>query len=200
MKLRVHALATAFGLKVPPDVDARCGALHALLLRHNARTNLVGDARPDAYAAHLHEALTAAAVARQTLGRDPTRVLDVGAGAGLEALLFALCFPAAHVVAVEPRGKRAVFIELAADCVGARRVRVVARPLEEAHIDAGFDVATSRAVWAPLPWLARGKPWVVAGGVVVAHVASGSVALPGEVARVEVPGHCEHAVVAVKVA
>lgn len=199
MKLRVHALATALGLTVPADLDARCLALHALLLRHNARTNLVGDARLDAFVAHLHEALVAAAVARALLGRDPLRVLDVGAGAGLEALLFALSFPAAHVVAVEPRAKRAVFIELAADSVGARQLHVIARPLAEARLVPDFDIVTSRAVWPPLQWLAQARPYAARDGVVLAHVATGSPPLPGEAKRQDVPGAYEHSVVGVRV-
>lgn len=173
------------------------------LARFSARTNLVGDHRPLAVIEeHVIETLAVAAAVART-GVAPKRIVDVGAGAGLEGLVLALWAEGAQLVAVEPRRKRADFIELVADAMGlGRRVSVVRAQVPAWQPAAPFDLATSRATFAPAQWRAHGRALVGDEGVVVVHAAvaaaDGSRQLSASTsgARVElaVPGRPRHCV------
>lgn len=170
--------------------------LQAVLARVQVTTNLVGDPGPRALCEHVVEALAMAAATRAALGHAPARAVDVGAGAGLEALTLALCWPQAQVVAVEPRTKRAAFIALAAEAMPLRNVQVVQKNLASAGLRAEHGLATARAVWPAPEWLPRAAPLLAPGGVIGVHgkgpatALATSLALPGfAVAAVrDVPG------------
>lgn len=137
-------------------------------------TNLVGDASPAGVCAHVVEALVVADCARE-LGMRPLSVGDIGAGAGLAALTYALAWPRARVYAVEPRRLRADFIRAAAAACGlAERVIVVQRSLGAAvaacEIPRALDLVDARAVWPAPEWMARAKPLVVGSGVIALHL------------------------------
>ena len=170
-----------------PCDDRWRGAIAAMfrwLDRFASKTNLIGDADPAAVVAdHLIEALVVAAAVDAERGSAPRNVVDVGAGAGLEAQMLALVWPEARVTAVEPREKRAAFIELVADAMGqGRRVRVLRRTLQAARLGAEFDVATSRATFAPRQWLHLAPPLLVVGGQVAVHLPAADVAALAELA------------------
>ena len=128
------------------------GRIMTLLQRFGLRNNLVGDISPAAVVQeHLVEALVAIEAANKTLTAPPATVVDVGAGAGLEGLLMALAWPHATVIAVEPRRKRADFIELAADAAGVGdRVQVIRLELRAAHFPLA-SLMTSRATFSVSP-------------------------------------------------
>lgn len=143
-----------------------------LLRRFGARTNLVGNVDADVVVdEHLIETLVAIHVAGRALALPPARVVDVGAGAGLEALLMAIAWPEAAVIAVEPRRRRADFIEIAADAAGVgRRVQVIRSELRAATF-APAALLTSRATFHISRWLELARPLLTADGVVLAHEA-----------------------------
>lgn len=147
----------------------------ALLQRFNARTNLVGDAAARAVLQeHVLPTLAVAAAVEEALGEPPSSVIDVGAGAGLEAAVLALLWPTARLVAMEPRRKRADFIELLADRVGVgARLEVVRAPLDPRYEGPRFSAATSRATFAPAEWLGRCAPLLAEGGLAVVHGRAG---------------------------
>ncbi len=149
---------------------APIGQLLTWLGRFSARTNLVGDHRPEAVVQeHLLETLTVAA-AVERIGLEPSRIVDVGAGAGLEVLMLALWADDAQLVAVEPRRKRADFIELVADAMGVgRRITVVRSQVPEWRPEQLFDLATSRATFSPGQWRVHAAALVAAQGVIVVH-------------------------------
>lgn len=167
-----------------------------------ARTNLVGDARPAALCEHIAEALAVAAAAREALGHAPRRAVDVGAGAGLEALTLALCWPLTSVVAVEPRKLRASFIEDAALAAGLANLHVIPRTLASCGLGAEFDVATARAVWPAAQWLERSRALLAPGGVTAIHGSAPGATLADSAASPlwraaafrDVPGERRHAV------
>ena len=167
-----------------------------------ARTNLVGDARPAALCEHLAEALAVAAAAQEALGRAPHTAVDIGAGAGLEALTLALCWPQARVVAVEPRKLRAAFIAEAALAAGFTNVDVIPKTLASCGLGAEFELATARAVWPAAEWLQRSRALLAAGGVTAVHGSAPAAHLAESVASLEwralasrdVPGERRHAV------
>ena len=110
-------------------------------------------------------------------------VADVGSGAGLPGLVWAIARPDLHVTLIEPLLRRTVFLEEAVDVLGLEQVTVLRARAED--VRDRFDVVTARAV-APLEKLAGWcLPLVRPGGVLLAlkgrtaeeEVASSRVAL-----------------------
>lgn len=97
------------------------------------------------------------------------RVLDIGSGAGLPGLVFAIVQSQLSVTLLDSIGRRTDFLEEAVSELGlTERVTVVRGRAEEVDGLGTFDVVTSRAV-APLvrliPWSA---PHVDVGGAMLA--------------------------------
>lgn len=103
------------------------------------------------------------------------RIVDIGSGAGLPALVLAIALPAialpARVTALESQQKKCRFIADAAERLGLQRVEVVCARAEEFGQGAGrgaFDLAVSRAL-APLPVVAEySLPLLEDGGMMLA--------------------------------
>lgn len=118
--------------------------------------------------------LNCAVVAEPAVGLVPAgaRVVDVGSGAGLPGLVWALVRPDITVALLEPLLRRATFLQEAVDALGvADRVTVVRVRAEDAQRDSAppaADVVTARAV-APLDRLLGWTvPLLGAGGRLVA--------------------------------
>ena len=79
-------------------------------------------------------------------------VIDVGSGAGLPGLVWALMRSDLHIVLVEPLLRRAEFLRWAAQELGLTGVRVERARAEELQGRCAAEVVTARAV-APLPRL-----------------------------------------------
>ena len=93
-------------------------------------------------------------------------VADVGSGAGLPGLVWAIARPDLHVTLIEPLLRRTVFLEEAVDVLGLEQVTVLRARAED--VRDRFDVVTARAV-APLEKLAGWcLPLVRPGGVLLA--------------------------------
>jgi 16S rRNA (guanine527-N7)-methyltransferase len=93
-------------------------------------------------------------------------VADVGSGAGLPGLVWAIARPDLHVTLIEPLLRRTVFLDETLDTLGLEQVTVLRARAEDVHDR--FDVVTARAV-APLEKLARWcLPLVRPGGVLLA--------------------------------
>ena len=96
-------------------------------------------------------------------------VLDVGSGAGLPGLVWALIRPDVRVTLLEPLLRRTDFLtEVVLDLGVEDRVRVLRGRAEDVAGEVTADVVTSRAV-APWTKLARWSlPLVAPGGIVAA--------------------------------
>ena len=110
-----------------------------------------------------------AADASEGLIRAGASVVDIGTGAGLPGLVWAITRPDLTVTLVDSMLRRVEFLELAVGHLGlADRVAVVRGRAEDLAGSVSGDVVTARAV-APLPkllvWLG---PFVSPGGSVVA--------------------------------
>ena len=93
-------------------------------------------------------------------------VADVGSGAGLPGLVWAIARPDLHVTLIEPLLRRTTFLEETIEALGLDQVTVLRARAEDVH--ESFDVVTARAV-APLEKLARWcLPLVRSGGVLLA--------------------------------
>ncbi len=91
---------------------------------------------------------------------------DIGSGAGLPGLVWAIARPDLSVTLIEPLLRRTTFLEEAVQELGLSNVRVVRSRAED--VRDRFDIVTSRAV-AALDKLARwSMPLVAPGGWMLA--------------------------------
>lgn len=158
------------GVRWPDGLEQWLDGLLGLLQAGQAQTNLVGDASADGLASHVAEALVLAQLVESVLGQTPQRAADVGAGAGLQGLAWSQFWPDAAITLVEPRSKRAQFVQQTATALGMNQVQVIQRSLSVAGLHGQLDFASARAVW-PLPeWLSHGRALLRPGGVLGAHV------------------------------
>ncbi|REK73137.1 16S rRNA (guanine(527)-N(7))-methyltransferase RsmG [Aeromicrobium endophyticum] len=93
-------------------------------------------------------------------------VADVGTGAGLPGLVWAIARPDIHMTLIEPLLRRTSFLEEVVDDLGLTNVEVLRSRAED--VSATYDVVTARAV-AALDKLGRWcMPLVAPGGVMLA--------------------------------
>jgi 16S rRNA (guanine527-N7)-methyltransferase len=93
-------------------------------------------------------------------------VADIGTGAGLPGIVWAIARPDVHVTLVEPLLRRTTFLDQAVADLGLDNVTVLRSRAEDVH--ATYDVVTARAV-AALDKLGRWcMPLVRPGGVLLA--------------------------------
>ena len=148
--------------------------------------------------------LNCAAVALEPglIGADST-VIDVGSGAGLPGLVWALVRPDLSITLLEPLLRRVNFLtETIAELGLGARVRVVRGRAETAPADLHAQIVVARAV-APLERLAGwtlplaevgGKVLAIKGQDVAAEVAAGADRVrklgggPAQVSQIERPG------------
>jgi 16S rRNA (guanine527-N7)-methyltransferase len=168
------------GVPDPPDPLPDWLALHrpalvefaVLLATGGVDRGLIGPREvPRIWERHV---LNCAVVADPATGLVPAgaRVADVGSGAGLPGVVWALVRPDLHLVLVEPLLRRSTFLGEAIDRLGlAARVTVLRARAEDVPRQGDWvpvDVVTARAVapWGRLVgWTA---PLVRSGGRVVA--------------------------------
>jgi len=163
----LQLLSAEWGLETKPEQSHLLLGFAELLIRWNQSINLTGAKSTGAVISeHYPDAF---ALARRLDGS--MRVVDVGSGGGLPALPLALLRPALAIQLCEPIAKKAAFLRTAirelklADRVAleTRRGEDVAGELA-GDASRGFDVATSRATFAPEEWLALGRRLVRPGG------------------------------------
>lgn len=159
-------------LNVDPDWMAaargRLAGYHDLLATAGIERGLIGPREvPRLWSRHLENC---ASVADPSLGLLPpsASVVDIGTGAGLPGLVWALMREDISVTLIEPLQRRVVFLlEAVADLGVRNRVHVVTGRAQDVP-SVGADVATSRAL-APLPSVLRWSfPHVRPGGALLA--------------------------------
>ena len=187
MNTLAELAATCAAARLPyaPEWLPGLERLAALLVAGQARSNLVGDASEAGLLAHVREALTVAGTTQDVLGRPPRSAVDIGAGAGLEALMLAIAWPQTRVVAIEPRKLRAAFIEETAVALGLKHLQVIAKTLYSAQLDGRFELATARAVWPFPEWPEKARPILAPQGLAVIHTHGPAATLQD---RLDAPG------------
>ena len=189
---------------MPAGIRPRLRSYLSLLRRWNRRVDLVAPADEATWVTrHLLDALGAL----DALPADTRRLVDVGTGAGLPGLVWALARPELDIVLCESRRRRAAFLRAALREVERAEVRVV-EDRAETLIGADFDAAVSRAVLPYPRWLALGAQLVRPGGVVLALLgpkdpdglgeAEAPVGLTGEEVRGYRPGDRDRRVVVLR--
>ncbi len=162
MTFRDELLAAAFASKRPldPSIVEACARHFDLLLRWNQTHNLTRIvAPPEAARKHYLDCLVPLLDARDR-GLEPATFVDVGSGAGFPGLLACLIWPQAPATLVEPAQKRASFLMLAAQVMGAR-VTVVgsvdATPASALEGTAGRPLHPAASGRAPLGTRGQGS-------------------------------------------
>ena len=147
-------------------IDARVLDLlarHWALVAHwNQRTNLTAIVDP-AEAAWLHyrDCLESLKVLPQGA------LVDVGSGAGFPGLPIAIVEPTRPITLLEPRRKRASFLQVAVAELGLVNVNVLQCRMEKPP-DHPYDAAITRATFSDPADLERCLTWVKLGGTLVA--------------------------------
>ncbi|HEX7478263.1 MAG TPA: RsmG family class I SAM-dependent methyltransferase [Polyangiales bacterium] len=157
--MRIDALAAALQRELPAHAREPLGRYVALVATWNRKLDLT--AARDA-AAQVEVLLADALVLAELelVGRD-SRVVDVGSGAGSPCLPLLLLRPDLRAVLVEPLRKRVAFLRTAIgslDLVGRAQVLEAKLNVEAPQVSFGpFDVAMSRATFAPEVWVRAGS-------------------------------------------
>lgn len=116
-----------------------------LVLKWNKVYNLTSLRDPaEALTLHLVDSLAAVPpLLRHLNGREDAKLLDVGSGAGLPGVVFAICCPQLQVRCVDTVGKKAAFVQQAALELKLPNLRGVHARVES--LTEKFDVVSARA-------------------------------------------------------
>lgn len=143
---RLAVGATELKLSLRPSQVQTLVAFLRLIERWNATYNLTS-VRDVAAMVHQHLLDCLAAAAALLRHRTPSatrRLLDVGSGAGLPGLVFAIVLPDAEIVCVDSVGKKTAFITQAAATLALGNAVAMHARVETLE-GAAYDVITSRA-------------------------------------------------------
>ena len=195
----MEAWTSAAGLFVSAESWARLERLIGLWQQYGRAMSLVGATDRAALWEHIQEGLQCVACAERAAAVDETCCwVDVGSGGGLPGLVVAATRPC-EVILIEPRERRAAFLELGLAAVGMGKGRVIRGRWSgstwrekvlsglEAREKASFFVLSSRAVFSPEKWLEEASEAEFPRGMVLCHVDVGvetvGARVPTEVVR-----------------
>ncbi len=159
------------------DVRRRLDQLKQLWQRYGRVMNLTSDLDSSNLDRHIAEARVVLRLVAKHHELAGLQWLDVGSGGGMPGLVIMACAPQIEMTLVEPRAKRAAFLEIAVGALGIHS-RVVRARIEGTRWQAvsgdtpesNYDVASARAVFSPAKWLEVGLGLVRPGGTVVVEL------------------------------
>jgi 16S rRNA (guanine(527)-N(7))-methyltransferase RsmG len=142
----VREMLGKWGISETSPEAARFAQYIELLQKWNVRVNLTASIAWDALEPLFAEGIWAASL----YPREEVRHLDIGSGAGFPALPIRILSPRMELILVEPRGKRAAFLETVCAEIGLDQVRVVNSTLLE-YLRAepgasGWDIVSWKAL------------------------------------------------------
>ena len=117
----------------------------ALMAKWNRVYNLTAVRDPhDMLAHHLLDSLAAVPPLQRHIAQHGSQtLLDVGSGAGLPGVVFAICLPALHVDCVDTVGKKAAFIQQTAAALALPNLQGLHNRVEK--LEKTYDIICSRA-------------------------------------------------------
>jgi 16S rRNA (guanine527-N7)-methyltransferase len=177
----------ALGLVLSPEQRRQLLAYLGLISKWNKVYNLTAVRDPaDMLTHHLLDSLSALGPLQRHLsaqGLQHASLLDVGSGAGLPGIVFAIGCPGLQVSCVDTVSKKAAFIQQAAGELGLKNLRGVHARVES--LAGPFHVVCSRAFASLLDFTAWSRQALAPGGVWLAmkgkHPADEMAALPAQV-------------------
>ena len=177
----------ALGLDLAPEQRRQLLAYLGLIAKWNKVYNLTAVRDPaDMLTHHLLDSLSALGPLQRHLsaqGLQHASLLDVGSGAGLPGIVFAIGCPGLQVSCVDTVSKKVAFIQQAAGELGLKNLRGVHARVES--LAGPFDVVCSRAFASLLDFTAWSRQALAPGGVWLAmkgkHPADELAALPAQV-------------------
>lgn len=182
-------------LALPVTSVSALAGFAALFQRWNRSINLSAARTEDAIVDHIVDSLHVIPLLRDP---DITRILDVGAGGGLPAVVAAICLPGAQITALEPVHKKHAFLRTAARELGLSGLEPLALRIED-HPVGDYDAAMSRATFDLRDWLLLALERVRPGGLALGFEAIPRDDLPpGTVRHPYALGDKTRAVVAVR--
>jgi 16S rRNA (guanine527-N7)-methyltransferase len=145
----LNQLIEAWSLPLGPDAVCLLHRHYELMVEANRQFNLTRITDPaDAAVLHFADSLAVWEWTRRHR-RGIRQVLDVGTGAGFPAVPLAVVCPEWSVTAVDSTGKKARFVQAAAEALGLDNLRVVHARVGEWQPPAPprrFDLVLARAV------------------------------------------------------
>lgn len=165
--------AAALDLRVTPEHTARLESHLRLLMQWNRMADLVSPGSADQMVErHFLDSLLLLRMAQPKAG---WRIADVGSGAGFPGLVWAIVRPDLAMTLIEPRRKRAAFLERVLIETATLNAEVVVRRAEALHEDSEhkgrYDLAVARAVGGYTRVLEAAGPLVRPGGTVFVSLA-----------------------------
>ena len=134
----------SLGLDVTPDQTRQVLAYLDLIQKWNKVYNLTAVRDPaEMLTHHLLDSLAAISPLRRETQGQPTRLLDVGSGAGLPGIVIAICCPEIQVDCVDAVAKKAAFIQQSALQLRLTNLRGLHARVET--LTEQYDVVCSRA-------------------------------------------------------
>jgi 16S rRNA (guanine527-N7)-methyltransferase len=137
-----RALEGVPGLRIPPEAIEAMAALDAMLVHWSGKLDLVGFRSPEERIRRYFAEPLAASLQLGT----PAEALDIGSGGGSPALPLALCLRRLRFTLMEPRRKKAFFLEEAVRHLGLENVDVRPERFERCERERAFDLVTTRGV------------------------------------------------------
>lgn len=181
-------LATALeALDLAPALEETLNRFMVLFQRWNRKINLSAARNEHELQGHILDSLhvvphlraEAAAAGRPS---PRARVLDVGAGGGLPAVIAAICLPDMGITALEPVHKKHAFLRTAMRELSLANLEPHAERVDQ-HPHRDYDAAMSRATFDLREWLELGLGLVRPGGCVLGFEAVPRADLPPNTQR-----------------
>ena len=166
---RVARDAERVGVSLAPEAADRLLTFEALLAERAIPQGMVSGA--DATRIRERHVLDCLRMVPEI---PPARdALDLGSGAGLPGVVVACALPDLRIALVEPRQRRAAFLELAVEHLSLSNASVFAHPLEE--ISVPVDACLARALAPPADLWVRVERLLRPRGRLLVLAGSGSV-------------------------
>lgn len=122
----------------------KLGAYLDLIIKWNLKVDLVSPGPRDLLVErHIQDSYAAFLLIENELG-EYSNCMDVGSGAGLPGIVFAILKPQARFFLCEPREKRQIFLRQAVESLGLSNVELLHSRLED--VTGSYDLICSRAL------------------------------------------------------
>lgn len=188
----LRAGLAALGLALSDEQVQKLLAYQGLIGKWNQVYNLTAVRDPaEMLTHHLLDSLAAVPALQRHLaaqGLSAPKLLDVGSGAGLPGVVFAICFPQLAVTCVDTVGKKAAFIKQAGLALSLPNLTGLHARVETLK-EGSFDVVCSRAFASLVDFTNWSTDALAAGGVWMAlkgkHPADELAALPASLEVLE---------------